>query len=217
MELETIYRTIFKVKAEEDFERLDFLERVVSGKVAFGDQLVDLEDAIEMDGVEYAMCPEFDYSTERHLEEMNAIRTTREWYKRFGSTIKEGKERIGQALMTAELTSVLNTLDDCLQVLKQYREETEFVNVLEAASQTPKEYRTSAVYATAETLLDTITNPNSRKKVYEFVEKYEKRLIKNFKRAVKKGNPITIADAFMELSLTHEPELMENAKNALRH
>jgi len=216
MELETIYRTVFKTKKNEDFERLEFLERVISGKYPYGDQLVDLEDAIEMEGMEYTICKGFDYKTERHINEMEAIRTTREWYKRFSSTIQEGKEEIGKALIEAEISPVSDTLEDCLKVLKHYREKIECIRILRAASQTPKKHRTSAVYATAETLLDTIRNPDSRRTIFEFMEKYEKKLIKNFNRAVKKGKIIQIADAYMELSLTHEPEVMEYAKNSLR-
>lgn len=217
MELETIYRTIFQKAEKDDYERIEFLERVVSGKYPFGDQLVDLEDAIEMEGIDYTMCDGFDYPTERHLGEIEAIRATREWYKRFGSKMQEDKEEIRKALMTAELTSVLETLDDCLKVLRAYWEETGFMNLLEASAQSPKKYRTSAIYATAETLLNTIENQNSRKKIFKFVEKYEKELVKDFNRAVKTGKIIQIADAYMELSFTHEPELMAYAKKALRH
>ncbi|VVB81906.1 Uncharacterised protein [uncultured archaeon] len=215
MELETIYRTIFKEERKEDFERLEFLERVVSGKFPFGDQLVDLDDAMEMDAIDAS--PQFDYQSERYSGVMEAIRTAREWYKRFGSTRQEGKEQIAQALMTAEISSVLDTLDDCLQVLETYREKTEFINLLRSASKTPKKNRTSAIYATAETLLNTITNKESREQIYRFVELYERKIVRDFNRAVKRGKPIRIANAFMELSFTHEPDLIECAKNKLRH
>ncbi|HLF54176.1 MAG TPA: hypothetical protein VI612_00460 [Candidatus Nanoarchaeia archaeon] len=148
VELTETYKNVLCIKdfRVEDHERLAFLHQIADGAI-----VGETRDGIFQIGIEKALArmEAIDPASET-TSKLRAANALRQWYLNPGNV---SKSEIEEALREANVKYMDGYVPECLAVLKRYRVRA-LSAIFDAAFNAEEGIREQAVYATAETLLN---------------------------------------------------------------
>lgn len=228
--VEETYKQIFGSTLQEpDQKRIKFLRSVITGSVDYEGKDMALDDAVastEMDiedlvdkikaakKEEKAELQGEAEGCEDILNVYDTIGEMRKWYLQAETTSKqEAKACVVQPLITANMGYVLETLEDCMEVLHKYRIQ-ELVKTFDNVFNVKGKYKDKAILTVAESLLQKKV-PELDEAVLTRMASYHKHLKDLLENAIKNGHERAIDRALKRIEDSGAPELKEYAQEKM--